>query len=160
MIGIRNTSFLTANQTRTNTIAFLSLADLAIPIGRGGVITARYHLAATCVNFGLDGIRLQLLAPAAGVASQVSYRAPVFDPAAGTAGDNAGWTAEFGLSLQAAGTFSAFSTAGTLALVEINAWFQNGVNAGNLDLQFTQVNGSANTVTVLRGSFVDWTILK
>lgn len=144
VIGIRRSAQVAANVTFTTNVTLATIGLLsALPAGQSQHIRAwiPFTVGAT------GGVRAQIVVPAGGsvfIASIVLYNtvAPSTTTAAQTS--SAAFT-------------NALANAGTHWLA-IEASIVNGSTAGSIDIQAAQNTSDANTLTVLRGGWMDVTI--
>ena len=144
-IGIINRQLLPANKVATANIVLATLG-LSFPIAANAKAHLKFWLPFTEAGTAA-GIAFELLTPAAGVLYLLSFFITNL-VATHVATDNAG------LQTAAAAFTGTGANAGNyLAVVEATIF--NGVNAGNLDLQFAQKVSDAGATTVLEGGYAE-----
>ncbi len=140
MIGLRTTYKVGANIAVAASVALVS-SGLTSPIAAGGKQYFRAWIPITTGATG--GVRLQVVVPAAGVLFIATIK--LFDtitPGITTAIQQA--SAAFTNALAQAGNH----------WLEVEGYIENGVNAGNIDIQMA-CNSAANQLTILKGGFMN-----
>lgn len=143
-LGIRSFFRKAALQTVTASVTLVDCTDLIVPVGAGQIVSIDLFLPFTLGASG--GYKFQILVPAGGVSFQNNY--VVTD----------GVTASPGAIIAATQTSSAafanaLAVAGTHQL-SAHIDIVNGVNAGNITLQFA-CNSAAGAIIALAGGKMD-----
>ena len=143
-IGIRKVFITTADQPVAASTALVAVTGLPVPVAAGQTVKIKYHIPFSVGATG--GFKFFIDAPAA-----VTYFMASFEAVDGV---TASPGAQVALVQQAAANFAnAWAVAGNHKC-EIDVTIVNGVNAGNITLQFA-CNSAANAITVLRGASAD-----
>lgn len=141
MIGLRAFYKVAADIAFTSNVV-LTTIGLKSPIAANSDQNFRAWIPFTLGAAG--GFKCEVLVPAAGVSYRVSIT--YFDaltPAVDTTTQTA--AAAFGAALANAGNYFAL----------IDGYVSNGANAGNIDIQVCQNSSNADTMTVLKGGYLD-----
>ncbi len=139
MIGLRTTYKVGANIAVVASAALVT-SGLTSPIAAGGKQQFRAWIPITTGATG--GVRLQVVVPAAGTLFLATIK--LFDtitPGLTTA-----------IQVASAAFTNALAQAGNHWL-EVEGYIENGVNAGNIDIQLA-CNTAANQLTILKGGFM------
>ncbi len=144
MIGNRLYFRKTADQPVAASTALVDCTDLSVPFSAGQI--GRIRLVAFLTLGATGGYKFQFITPAVPVAFRnffVVTDGVTASPGAFIPGFQAA-SAAFANALAVAGTHK----------LECEFDFENGINAGNVNLQFA-CNSAANSITVLAGSYFD-----
>jgi len=146
MIGQRTFFRTLADQPVAASTALVAVTGLPVPIAAGQTVCISYVIPFSVGATG--GFKFFIDAPAAVAAFQASFEA--------IDGITASPGAQVALVQIAAANFAnAWAVTGN-HLCRIDVTITNGVNAGNVTLQFA-CNSAANGITVLRGATADVT---
>lgn len=137
-IGIRTAFLTTANAAFTSNVV-LATVGLTSPIAAGQ--TQKFRAWVPFSVGATGGIRLQIAVPAAGTIFIASI----------TLNNTVAPSTTLASQAASAVFTAAVANAGTHWL-EIEGTIVNGVNAGNVDIQFAQNTSDVLTLTILRGS--------
>jgi hypothetical protein len=141
LIGQRTAAYIIAPVLFTTNVV-LATVGLVSSISAGGRKKIRAWIPITVGATG--GVRSQVVVPAGGTLLNVTTKLyNTVAPSLTTSSSTAVFT-------------SALANAGTHWL-EIEAEIENGVNAGQVDVQLAQNTSDANTLTVLQGGWSDIT---
>jgi hypothetical protein len=141
LIGIQSSAVVAANVAFTSNVTLATVGlTTAIPINANMKIVAWIPLTVGATG----GVRSLVVVPAGGVLLQVTTALyNTVTPSLTTFSANTVFTS----ALAAAGTH----------WMEITAFIVNGTTAGTVDVQLAQNTTDANTLTVLRGGFMNVT---
>lgn len=141
MIGLRKFFRIASNIVVTSSAALVT-TGLTSPIAAGQKQKLRFWVPITVGATG--GVRAQVVVPAAGVSFAATIKLyNTVAPSLTTA-----------IQAASAAFTSALANAGSHWL-EIEVDIENGVNAGNIDLQIAQNTSDVLSLTVLKGGSVD-----
>jgi hypothetical protein len=140
MIGLRSAYKVLANIPVAASVALVS-SGLTSPIAASGKQKFRAWIPITVGATG--GVRLQVVVPAAGALFLTTIKLyDTITPGLTTAIQTA--SAAFTNALAQAGNH----------WLEVEGYIENGVNAGNIDIQLA-CNTAANQLTILKGGWMD-----
>lgn len=146
MLGIRQASRNLVDQAVTSSIVLVDATLLAITLAANAIAHLRF--VASFSTGATGGCRFQVVTPAAVTSFMQSVR--LFNTGAGTIIPS--------VLVASTAVANALANAGNHQ-IEIDIDIVNGANAGDVKLQFAQNTSDVLTITLLKGSFVEATIL-
>lgn len=144
LIGIRTENITAAAVTTISNVTLATITGLTQAVAANTTWWMRFIIPFSVGATG--GIRLQVVVPAAPTLFVHSYKLFQF----GTPGT----LLDANVQVASAAITNAAAGAGT-NYFESTLYFKNGVNAGNVSLQFAQNTSVAATLTILQGSIME-----